>query len=71
VQYEYIQISRSFGGTSRIHLQDRKIHRERNRHKAEVATCSLLLSLLANPEDEGGMLLRNVGRLSKEYIVIS
>jgi hypothetical protein len=54
-----LKVNQRFGGTCRLHVQDR-ISQARNRHEAGSKQSSgFLLDLFFDLEDDGEMLLRN------------
>jgi hypothetical protein len=58
-----------FRGTYGFHLHDRRVSQERNQQNLSLPTASagFLLGILSNPEDEGSIILRNIG-LSLDYV---
>jgi hypothetical protein len=58
-----LEVNRCFWGTCRLHLWAQGIS------QAKLHT-SFLLSLLLDSEDGGDMFLRNIGWLSRDYIVL-
>jgi hypothetical protein len=66
-----VKTNRRFEGKCRVHLQGWRLSQARNQHEAGSACCLLhsgfFVGLLFDPEDWGGMFIRNVGWLSTEY----
>jgi hypothetical protein len=56
-----LEVNRHFGGIHRHHLQGRRISRAKNQPESRWK---------AEPEDENGMFLRNVGRISTDYTAL-
>jgi hypothetical protein len=73
--YGPLKVNRRFGEACRLHCQGRRISQARNQREsfALLATCfyaGLLFGLFFDPEDEGDMLLRNVGWFSTDYTAL-
>jgi hypothetical protein len=70
-----MSVNRRFGGTYRLHLQDRRISRARNQFasRALLAPCfhaGFLLGLLFDPEDGVDMFFRNICSVSTDYTAL-
>jgi hypothetical protein len=64
-----LKVNRRFRGTRSLHLQGRRISQAKNqREEGSKLQAAFLLGLFFDPENDGEMLLRNVGRLLTNYI---